>query len=424
MACVSSRIVPNLEVNAPLSSVLKQMADKKAPPPMMYDFHLASMLPLVFNLGDCRPLLQIFKLIRQFDIPHESIRFSLDESHDGKSVSGSGGADPLLTYEHRKILSDIVNKNGGHIKYKSWPKGLYPYDEFKKICAEAGLDLKSSANALFKNKAGGTEPLRLKESIKSETDIAGALDIDIAQLKSDAALTFFADKIINGREPYELCITTRDSLTRLDDPFLEAKRYIAFKTLSFALMGRHVKSVFFNDLIGLQNDHESVQQTGELRNIKRTKSDRRTIDELIGDPTRIEYWIAKQMNNTTALVDTDPSFHPRGKEARLVDAPGMPSVAFVHNFHRQHNTLVIVNTSGESRQVRIRLSDYGLEPQKDLIDNITGAKISDGGKDERITLEITAYGRFWIKHEMVEIARGMRVDVGTEADMKAALATV
>jgi len=32
MECVSPRTVPNLEVNAPLGSVLKQMADRQAPP--------------------------------------------------------------------------------------------------------------------------------------------------------------------------------------------------------------------------------------------------------------------------------------------------------------------------------------------------------------------------------------------------------
>ena len=57
MDAVSPRNVPNLEVNAPLGDVFKQMADKQAPPPMMYDFHLASMLPVVFNIKDARPLL-------------------------------------------------------------------------------------------------------------------------------------------------------------------------------------------------------------------------------------------------------------------------------------------------------------------------------------------------------------------------------
>jgi len=52
---VSPRIVANLEVNDQLGSILSQMADKKAPPPMMYDFHLACILPVVFNTGGRSP---------------------------------------------------------------------------------------------------------------------------------------------------------------------------------------------------------------------------------------------------------------------------------------------------------------------------------------------------------------------------------
>ncbi len=421
MDSVSPRMVPNLEVNAPLSSVLKQMADKQAPPPMMYDFHLASMLPAVFNLGDCRPLLEIFSLISRYDIPHESIRFSLDESHDGKSVSGSGGADPLLTYEQRRALVDLVKRNGGHVKYKSSPKGRYPADEFRKVCVESGIDQDSAIRALFRTTIDDTGTLRLKEEIKGRTDIANVLNIDPVRLDNDAALNFFVDKMLNGREPYELCITTRDALPKLDNPFLEAKRYVAFKTLAFALMGRHVKAVFFNDLMGLQNDYELVDKTGELRNIKRTKPVRSFIEALIRDPSHVEYWIAKQMNNTIALVDSDPSFHPRGSEARIKENSGIPSIALVHNSFQHQNTLIIVSTSGEAKPVQIRLSDFGLDSKKDLFDNITLNTIPNSQKDDHITLEIKPYDRFWIKNELVEVIPGMQVDVGTEEDMKAAL---
>ena len=60
---VSPRIVANLEVNDQLGSILSQMADKKAPPPMMYDFHLACILPVVFNTKNAEILLRIFKKI-------------------------------------------------------------------------------------------------------------------------------------------------------------------------------------------------------------------------------------------------------------------------------------------------------------------------------------------------------------------------
>nr|MDA3895966.1 hypothetical protein [Desulfobacteraceae bacterium] len=194
MECVSPRTVANLEVNNKLSAILNQMADKDTPPPMMYDFHLASLLPVIFNTQNTDLAARIFDLISQYDIPKESIRFSIAETHDGKSVRGSLD---LLSPAERQRLAQIVESNGGKIK----------------------------------NKAG-----------------------------------------IHGLEPYELCTSTRDAMIRLEAPAMETDRFLAFYTMAFALMGRHVKSIYFNDLLGLANDYDRMNQTGELRDIKRTKS--------------------------------------------------------------------------------------------------------------------------------------------------------
>ncbi|MBC8246145.1 MAG: hypothetical protein H8E81_01040, partial [Deltaproteobacteria bacterium] len=122
-----------------------------------------------------------------------------------------------------------------------------------------------------------------------------------------------------------------------------------------------------------------------------------------------------------ALVDSDPSFHPRGNEARIMEGSGMPSVALVHNSFQHHNTLIIVNTSEEAKTVQIRLSDFGLDSKRDLFDNITAKTIPNFQKGEKITLEIKPYDRLWIKNAWVEIMPGMQVDVGTDEEMKAAL---
>jgi len=414
MECVSPRTVPNLEVNAPLGSVLKQMADRQAPPPMMYDFHLAGMLPVVFNSGDARPLLKIFEMINLFDIPPESIRFSLDESHDGKSVSGSGGADRLLTYTQRKVLEEEVLKNGGHVKFKSTPKRRFLRIEFEKVCEESGLDPSFAGPALFKDFLGGAATVHLKDAIGDLADMAGVLDIDPDRMVTNAALRFFADKIFDGREPYELCISTRDALTRLDSPALEARRYLAFKTLAFALMGRHVKSVYFNDLMGLKNDHELVESSGELRNIKRTKSDRNALERLVGEGKNNEHRIARQMNNTIALVDADPASHPRGNEAVVTVPPEQPAIALVHNFRDSDHTLVVVNTGDKNRRITFEPADYGLDSGEDLFDQITGKRLPGTRTAGNITLEIEPFGRLWLKTTSVDIDEKLLVRVGPE----------
>ncbi|HAK45193.1 MAG TPA: hypothetical protein DCO79_04645, partial [Spirochaeta sp.] len=96
MECICPRMIPNLEVNDSLTTVLEQMTSGESAPPMMHDFFLASLLPAVFHSQNPEIIGRIFSKIDEYDIPHDSIRFSLSESHDGKSVRGSLD---LLTFE-------------------------------------------------------------------------------------------------------------------------------------------------------------------------------------------------------------------------------------------------------------------------------------------------------------------------------------
>jgi len=333
MDAVSPRIVPNLEVNDRLGAVLEQMADPEAPPPMMYDFHLASILPQVFNSGRIAALPRIFEMIDSYEIPETSIRFSLAESHDGKSVRGSMD---LLTLSERQALAEVVAANGGRIKYKSTPE---------------------------------------------------------------------------GREPYELCCTTRDSLVRLEDVQLEIRRYLSFYTLAFALMGRNVKSIYFNDLIALPNDHERLARTGELRDLKRTRSDFDILAALIRDPDTFEHRIARAMNDLIALVDSDPALHFRGGEAEVL-APLSEStpeaVAVVHCSCADDHTLVVVNVSAEEQLLVIDPGAAGLAagwpPGGSLYDNIAGGEVTRG-EDGNLSLTLEPFQRMWLSAAEIGVDR-------------------
>jgi hypothetical protein len=257
--------------------------------------------------------------------------------------------------------------------------------------------------------------------MKTPADMARALRLNAGLFESNAALKFFSEKILRGREPYELCIATRDVLRKLDDPFLEANRYLAFKSLALALMGRHVKAAFFNDLMGLPNNHELVEKTGELRNIKRTKSELSELEALVRDPSHIEYWIARHTNNLIALVDSDPAFNPDGREACLVKISGLPAVVAVHNQCQQHHTLVMVNLSDRIQQVTINLQPYGLDPRQGLFEHFTATVLSDKSATEPLRLELNPFGRFWIKNKQVKVASEKLVKVGSSSEMAAAL---
>ena len=399
MACVSPRTVANLEVNDKLSAVLKQMADPEAPPPMMYDFHLPSLLPAIFNTQNTEIAARIFNMIRQYDIPKQSIRFSVAETHDGKSVRGSLD---LLSPAERQNLAKIIENNGGKIKSKGVPPRQYLKTEFQQVCVDACLDEKDALDQLAKKNPSPSATLHLKDHIVDESDIAQALNISRAELDTNGALTFFCNKVVHGREPYELCCSTKNALIRLDDPVLEADRFLAFYTMAFSLMGRHVKSIYFNDLIGLGNDYQRMGKTGELRDIKRTKSDYAILKAKLSDPNSFHSKIAKGINNLIALVDADPALHFRGNEAEMIPT-GNPAVACIHNHCGKHRTFALISTSGENQTISIDLSSKDLALPETFMDHFSQQTINI--KDSMLPLVLSPYQRLWLKEEKVEIPR-------------------
>ncbi len=398
MTCVSPRMVANLEVNDRLDVVLNQMADRVAPPPMMYDFHLPCMLPVVFNSGDARILRRIDALQKRYDIPPECIRFSLAESHDGKSVRGSMG---LLRFSERWMLAETVVANKGRIKYKSVPTGLCSASEFREICRESGIEYNAAVDSLFLRTAASSPDLKLKDGIKTIGHICEALGLEPGAAHEKKALLFFADKVLRGREPYELCCSTRDALTPAEDEAMAAARFLGFYTLAFALMGRNVKSIYFNDMAGLPNDLERMEKTGEYRDIKRTRRRFSDLEKQITDRQSIHSTIAAGIATLIRIVDQDMALHPRGTGARTISS-GNRSAAVVYNRFHAHHTLVVVNVSGASQDVRLNVAaekkGLGLPPATNWTDNVSGKsfRVDDGC----LSLEMDPYERLWLKPDM------------------------
>lgn len=405
MAAVSPRIVANLEVNDRLSQVLEQMADTDSPPPMMYDFHLASLIPATFIHQDPEIPARIANLVSRYDTPEESIRFSLAESHDGKSVRG--GLD-LLSLGELQRLADIVEHNGGRIKYKGVPKREIASPEFTRIIDESGLDADRAREKLFAGASEAGSGLSLRAHIRNESDLARALGLSPEAFSANPPLRFLSNRILHGREPYELCVSTWDALPAIEETDLEVDRFLAFYALAFSLMGRNLKSVYFNDLLGLPNDDPRYEESGELRDLKRTKSDYAKVAERLGDPNTIANRIAKGMNELIGIVDADPSLDPRGNEARVLpvfDGEGRPPVAAVFNAHSAQ-TLTVVNLDHRPVAVHIGIDlDDPVPsgpPAKGWFDNIGGRWIRMG-PPARISLTLEPYQRLWLTSRPLSI---------------------
>ncbi|MDA3896744.1 MAG: hypothetical protein PF482_11435, partial [Desulfobacteraceae bacterium] len=169
-----------------------------------------------------------------------------------------------------------------------------------------------------------------------------------------------------------------------------------------ALMGRHVKSIYFNDLLGLANDYDRMNQTGELRDIKRTKSNYNLLKKTLSNPNSIHSAIAKGINNLIALVDTDPALDFRGNEAEIIPT-GNPAVACIHNHCGNDHTITLINTAGKIESISIDLSSKNLALPETLMDHFTQQIFNI--KDSMLTLALSPYQRLWMKEEKVEIPK-------------------
>ncbi len=424
MVCVSPRIVANLEVNDRLSAVLSRMSDRDAAPPMMYDFHLPCVLPLVFNTGNTRILERIGKLIRQYNTPETSIRFSVAETHDGKSVRGSMD---LLDFSERASLAETVMQNGGRIKYKKTPAGQCSPEEFFAVCRDAGLDFRKTADRLFdvpwgessgdssagKSYAGDSSPhsesgaqLILKEEIRTKEELAERINAHLGDGATSTMVDLLAEKLINGREPYELCCSTREAMIRLGDETLEAKRFLSFYTLAFALMGRNVRSIYFNDMAGLANDLHRMRQTGEYRDIKRTRCSWEDLTKKLADPENIHGIIAGGIRQLIEIADADPSLHPRGKEAGVVSQRN-PAIAVVSNRAGIAESLVVVNTTARNQAADIPFGRETAESYSSGAGTDSGSGLNSGWADrfsgevffpheKSLRVSLPPFGRLWL----------------------------
>jgi hypothetical protein len=194
-------------------------------------------------------------------------------------------------------------------------------------------------------------------------------------------------------------------MVRLKTRDMAVRRYLAFYTLAFALMGRHVKSIYFNDLLGIPNDNERMEKSGELRDIKRTKSEYGRLQAKLSDSTSDAYQIACGMNQLIALVDADPALHFRGNEAAVMtslDSRIPKSVAVVVNSYNGSKSLTVVNTGGNKETVAIRLDTHDRQGFTELVDNITG-NIFPVDPDGILSLHMGPYQRLWLTKEKINI---------------------
>ena len=149
---------------------------------------------------------------------------------------------------------------------------------------------------------------------------------------------------------------------------------------------------------------EAHRETGELRDLKRTKSNLVILEKQMADPASIEHRIGKGVNNIIALVDSDPALSFRGNEAGSIVSSSdtrPASVAVVHCSSDVH-TLVIVNIGQGREELTIDPAEFGFTRGQSLFDNISGQAVGPD-PDGTITVILKPFQRLWLTAREITI---------------------
>ena len=190
--------------------------------------------------------------------------------------------------------------------------------------------------------------------------------------------------------PYELNITYVDALspTKLDEPSdleLQARRFLASQAVMLAMPG--VPAIYFNSLVGTQNDYQGVETSGINRRINRHKYELAELTSELQQEGSLAQRIYQGYRQLLA-ARRHPAFHP---EATITLHNGVPDEVLAFTRISRNGTqelLVAVNFGAEA--VDLSTTDMMKVPgENQYTDLLTGEQCN--------SIVIPAGGFLWLE---------------------------
>ena len=400
MQIASPSTLPLDEINSP-DPVVYAMAKNGG---FAYLFGQVNSVPVAFNIGDLQPVIRFNNTLQEM-CPENLLRFVMLSTHDGRSVQGLGvqRSDGHVTIDQFYNLKDTVESRNGKPKLRSVTPGEISGDTFRKVFIEAGYEKSmNNLNSLFNNELISSEDIyRLKDQHMGESDLLEEISLllkaDVRTLMGSAAIDYFIQWIINGKTSYELCCTSRSAFTKTDSegnsltPEEEAQR-LALAQLFVLTQGQDVPAIYFNDLLGLENDIAQFEITGKPRDLNRHKNKLVEMENLIeNDPFTMVY--VNKLNTLLKLRTEDRAFYPGSLKFQFKDLS--KEVFMNHPWHSDNHSLILGNIVNRTVNIDLQVSQIDGFKGDRLEDQISGEKymVENGN----ISIPMKPFGYIWLK---------------------------
>jgi sucrose phosphorylase len=258
----------------------------------------------------------------------------------------------------------------------------------------AGLAVPSATTAFFNFLAShdgiGVVPA---SGILSAAEIADL----VARAEAHGGHVSYKTNPDGSQSPYELNITLFDALSDPRDTTeglaRKIDRFLAANAIMLALQG--VPGIYVHSLVGSQNYHEGVRQTGRFRSINREKWERAAFERQLADPTTRAHAVFVRFADLIRKRRRERAFHPNGAQ-RVLAAGDALFTLLRTSPDGAEQIICAVNVADRPQSLRLNLQDVPQLAGDALIDLVSGEHV-EADAHGTLSIELAPYQVAWLK---------------------------
>lgn len=227
--------------------------------------------------------------------------------------------------------------------------------------------------------------IRPTEGLLSETEREAMLET----LKGFGG-TISMRRMSNGEEkPYEANISLYDALkgtTASGEDKWQMARFICAHTIVLALEG--IPGIYIHSLLGTENDHSRVEETGRARSINRHAWQQGDLDKKLSDPDLHHRPLLEAMKHRMKVRKAQRAFHPNATQYTLHLGDSIFGF-WRESIDREQNIFALHNLRNTAQE--IPLIELSLIATESWIDLLTNTAL-----DPQSSITLPPYGCMWL----------------------------
>jgi glucosylglycerate phosphorylase len=307
------------------------------------------------HLPEAHELVKLMRDLTDYLAPNATIISETNVPHDENQSYFGNGDEVHMIYNFSLpplLLDSLINEDAQYLT--EWAKSVSVTLEgttfFNFAASHDGIGVRSFISFV---EEGRIPAERLDKMLATVTARGGGIS---KRTKPDGS-----------QSPYELNISYFDAIRDPDLSFnLQVKAFLATRSILLALRG--VPGIYFHSIIGTQNYHHGVRETGRWRTINRRKYDRKELNEVLAhEPHRSIFAGMKRLMETRVA---EPAFHPEGYQEVLEVGENR---VFVIRRGEENPVFCLTNVSRDKLEISLPITGQYRELISGNLENLAGS---------------------------------------------------